>query len=96
VSIALPLSFALAILRHQLFDVDVLIKRTLVYGTLSVILAALYFGIVLGVQSATQRLSGGPGEPPIIIVGSTLLIAALLIPLRRRIQALTSASTGPK
>jgi hypothetical protein len=87
VSIALPVSFVLAIQRHQLFDVDVLIKRTLVYGTLTVILAALYFGIVLGAQAVTQPLTG-QGEQPIIIVASTLLIAALFTPLRSWLQAI--------
>jgi hypothetical protein len=84
---ALPVSFVIAIQRHQLFDVDTLIRRTLVYGSLSLILAALYFSLVLGAQAVTERLSG-QSEPAIVLVASTLLIAALVNPVRHRLQAL--------
>lgn len=88
VSIALPLSFALAIQRHQLLDVDVLIKRTLVYGTLTAILAAVYFGVVIGAQAAVGAVDPQASQSPVIIVASTLLIAALFNPLRHRLQAI--------
>jgi hypothetical protein len=80
-------SLALAIFRYRLFDVDTLINRTLVYGSLSLILAALYFSLVLGAQVVTERLSG-QNEPAIILVASTLLIAALVNPVRHRLQVI--------
>jgi two-component system NarL family sensor kinase len=82
-----PLALAVAILRYRLFDIDRLINRTMVYGTLTGALAAIYFGSVIGAQAIAQALTGRPSLPPVIIVGSTLLIAALFQPLRRRIQA---------
>lgn len=85
--LALPVSVAIAIQRHQLFDVDVLIRRTLVYGSLVGVLAALYLGVVLGAQAIVAARTGQSGQQPLIIVLSTLLIAALFTPLRRRIQA---------
>jgi hypothetical protein len=81
-------TFGVAILRYRLYDIDVIIRRTLVYGTLTAILAAVYFGVVIGTQSVTQRLTGVPGQQPIVTVATTLLIAVLFTPLRRRIQAL--------
>ena len=87
-SIALPVSFFIAIQRHQLFDVDVLIRRTLVYGSLTLLLAAVYFGSVAAIQHFASAVAGSQaGDNPLIIVLSTLLIAALFTPLRRRIQA---------
>ena len=81
-------SFGVAILRYRLYGIDVIIRRTLIYGTLTVILAAVYFGCVLGAQALVQRLTGAHGDQPIIIVLSTLLIAVLFNPLRLRLQAL--------
>jgi len=83
-----PISIAVAILRSRLYDIDVIINRTLVYGSLTAILALIYIGGVVGVQAivnafAQQRSS----EPsPVLIVVTTLLIAALFQPLRRRLQ----------
>lgn len=78
--------FGVAILRYRLYDIDVLIRRTLIYGTLSAILAGVYLLLVLGTQAASHALTGQRGDEPFIIVASTLLIAALFNPLRRRIQ----------
>lgn len=84
----LAVFFGIAILRSRLFDIDVIIRRTLVYGSLVGMLAALYFGIVLGTQATLSALTGQTGQQPLIIVVSTLLIAALFTPLRRRVQAI--------
>jgi hypothetical protein len=85
-SLALPVAIALAILRSHLWDIDVIIRRTLVYGTLSAILGAVYFALVLGGQAVVQALTGQTGQQPVLIVASTLLVAALFNPLRRQLQ----------
>jgi asparagine N-glycosylation enzyme membrane subunit Stt3 len=82
----LPLSIGISILRNQLYDIDRLFNRTLVYGSLSVLLALIYFGCVVLLQNLVNGLTGQVGQSPILIVGSTLAIAALFQPLRRRIQ----------
>lgn len=88
-TVALPVSFFIAIQRHQLFDVDVLIQRTLVYSSLTLLLAFVYFGTVVGMQHLASAIAGSQANGnQLIIVLSTLLIAALFAPLRRRIQAL--------
>jgi hypothetical protein len=74
-----------AILRHNLYDIDIIIRRTLVYSVLSVILAAIYFGGVILTQQLLRAIIGQSGGE-LGIVLSTLLIAALFSPLRRRIQ----------
>jgi hypothetical protein len=84
--IIVPLSIAFSILRYRLWDIDLLIKRTLVYTTLTAILALLYFGCVVLLQHLVNGLTGQVGQTPLIIVASTLAIAALFHPLRRRIQ----------
>ncbi|HLX55416.1 MAG TPA: hypothetical protein VKR83_00180 [Ktedonobacteraceae bacterium] len=84
----LPLSIGISILRNQLYDIDRLINRTLVYGSLTALLALIYFGCVVLLQNVVNGVTGQGGQSPLIIVGSTLAIAALFQPLRRRIQAI--------
>lgn len=84
----IPISIAIAILRSRLYDIDVLINRTLVYGLLTAILAGVYVGGVVGVQSIVNTVARAPvgKTSPVLIVVTTLLIAALFQPLRRQIQ----------
>ena len=84
--LGLPIFTGIAILRHRLYDIDVVINRTLVYGSLTATLVALYFGGVATTQAIIQALTGREDLPQIAIVASTLVIAALFNPLRRRIQ----------
>ncbi len=83
----IPVAIAIAVMRSRLYDIDIVIKRTLVYGSLTAILAGLYFGLVIGAQLLTRQFSGQQSaQQPIIIVLSTLLIAALFQPLRAWLQ----------
>ncbi len=87
----LPFSIGAAVLRARLYDIDIIINRALVYGLLTASLAVVYFGLVLGFQFVVTHRVGGLGaqaQQPIVIVLSTLLIAALFTPLRTRIQRL--------
>jgi hypothetical protein len=80
-----PLSISVAVLRSHLFDIDVLINRTLVYGSLTAMLIGLYLGGIVVLQRLFVVLTGE--KSTLAVVASTLLIAALFNPLRRRIQS---------
>ena len=82
----LYLGLSFAILRYRLWDIDTIINRTLVYGSLTAILSLTYVGVILGFQALTHALFGQAGDHPLVIVGSTLLIIALFYPLRRWFQ----------
>jgi hypothetical protein len=83
---SIPIAVAIAVLRYRLYDIDLLINRTLVYGSLTVMLALVYVGGVVGLQSAFRALTGQ--ESTLAVVTSTLAIAALFGPLRSRVQGL--------
>jgi hypothetical protein len=83
-TLLLPLSIGFAILRYRLYDIDVLINRTLVYGILTVLLTLLYFGLIFALQSLFQGMVHQSNAVAIVI--STLVIAALFQPLRHRLQ----------
>lgn len=82
----IPLTLGIAILRYRLWDIDILINRTLVYGTLTALLALLYFGFVIALQALFKAVTGQVGDSPVVIVVSTLVIAALFQPLRHGTQ----------
>jgi|SRR5215217_1971521 len=81
----IPISMGIAILRFRLYDIDIIINRTLVYGSLTATLLALYFGGIVLLQRVFVAFTGG--RSTLAVVASTLLIAALFNPLRRRIQS---------
>jgi hypothetical protein len=83
----LPVAVGIAVLRYRLYDIDRIINRTLVYGSLTVMLALIYFGGVAATQAIYRALTGQEQQPQLAVVVSTLAIAALFSPLRRRIQS---------
>jgi hypothetical protein len=84
---AITISIGIAILRYRLYEIDTLINRTLVYGALTAMLAVIYFGGVTTIEAIFRALTAQEQQPQIAIVVSTLVIAALFNPLRRRIQS---------
>ncbi|MFN2389368.1 MAG: hypothetical protein ABR575_07170 [Actinomycetota bacterium] len=82
--VSLPAAIGIAVLKYHLYDIDVIVNRTLVYGALSAILALAYAGIVFALQAL---LPATASDSNFAIAGSTLAVAALFTPLRRRIQA---------
>jgi hypothetical protein len=80
-----PLSLSIGVLRYRLYDIDIIINRTLVYGSLTATLVVIYFGGIVVLQRMFVLLTGQ--QSTLAVVASTLLIAALFTPLRRRIQA---------
>jgi hypothetical protein len=85
--LAIPAAVGVAMLRYRLYDIDRIINRTLVYGSLTLMLALVYFSGVTVTQALFQTLTGQERQPQLLVVASTLLIAALFTPLRRRIQS---------
>jgi hypothetical protein len=83
----IPVATGIAILRYRLYDIDRIINRTLVYGALTATLALVYFGGIATTEAIFRALTGQEQQPQLAIVVSTLVIAALFNPLRRRIQA---------
>jgi hypothetical protein len=83
----IPVATGIAILRYRLYDIDVVINRTLVYGSLTLMLGLIYFGGVATTQAIFGVLTGQEEQPQLAVVVSTLAIGALFMPLRRRIQS---------
>ncbi len=83
----IPLSIGAAILRYRLYDIDVIINRALVYGALTAALVVVYFGGVTAIQSAFRAMTGQEQQSQLVVVASTLTIAALFNPLKMRIQS---------
>ncbi|CAN5683177.1 hypothetical protein BH24ACT26_BH24ACT26_01930 [soil metagenome] len=85
VFVLIPLAIAVAILKHRLYDIDLIIKRTLVYGALTAVLSLVYFGGVVGVGGLVRDASGRQ-DNSLVTAGTTLVVAALFHPARARIQ----------
>jgi hypothetical protein len=82
----IPIAVGFAVLKYRLYNIDLIINRTLVYGSLTVLLALVYFAGVATTQAIFRALTSQEKQPQLAIVVSTLAIAALFTPLRRRIQ----------
>jgi hypothetical protein len=85
--ISIPLPIGIAILRYRLWDIDAIINKALVYGSLTALLAAIYAGLIIGLESVAGLFTRQATQPVVLVV-STLAIAALFLPVRRRLQAI--------
>jgi hypothetical protein len=83
---SIPTAIGFAVLKYRLYDIDLIINRTLVYGSLTLMLALLYFGVVTATEAILQAFTGQKDLPQIAVVASTLVIAALFNPLRSLVQ----------
>ena len=92
VMVGIPVAISIAVFKYRLYDIDRLINRTLVYGSLTLMLALVYFGSVTVTQALFQTLTSQEQLPQLVVVASTLVIAALFNPLRRRIQSFIDRS----
>jgi hypothetical protein len=81
--LGLPIAAGLAILRDRLYDIDVIIRRTLIYGTLTTLLAGLYFGLIIGLGGTVWAVLGLSEQQPMILVVSTLALVVLVQPAQR-------------
>lgn len=81
---SVPVAAGIAVMRYRLYDIDRIISRTLSYAVITIVLAAVYLGIVVGLQRVLQPLTGGRD---LAIAGSTLVVAAAFGPVRRRVQS---------
>jgi hypothetical protein len=86
-ALLIPLSIGIAILRYQLWDIDTIINKALVYASLTALLAAIYAGLIIGLESLAGVIGGSAAQQPVALVISTLVVAGLFLPVRRRIQA---------
>jgi hypothetical protein len=80
----IPIAVGIAVLKYRLYDIDIIINRTLVYGSLTAILALVYWGSVVGLQALLRPLVGEGNDLAVVV--STLIIAGLFLPLHRAIQ----------
>jgi hypothetical protein len=85
--VTIPIAVGFAVLKYRLYDIDFIINRTLVYGSLTVLLVLVYFGGVAASETIFRTLTGQERQPQLAIVVSTLVIAALFNPLRRLFQS---------
>src|SRR6185437_12259640 len=85
--VCVPLSFGFAILRYRLWDIDAIINKALVYGSLTVLLAGVYAALVVGLGSLAALTTGPVKNEPVVLVIATLVTVALVQPMRRRLQA---------
>jgi hypothetical protein len=83
----IPLAIGFAVLKYRLYEIDIIINRALVYGSLTIMLGLVYFGSVTVTQALFRTLTGQEESPQLVVVASTLVIAALFNPFRRRIQS---------
>jgi hypothetical protein len=85
--VCVPIAVGIAVLKYRLYEIDIIINRTLVYGSLTLMLVLVYFGGVTTAQALFRTITGQQQQSQLAVVISTLVIAALFNPLRRRLQA---------